>query len=207
MSKLRDFFVNRIGAAPVADEDQPAGAPPATLLGILVEPDQFTLFSEAQFHATGRFTDGTTKDLSKSVTWSSSDSNIVSIDADGIATAGTVGGKATITAKHEESGNVGFADVTVPPPATLLGILVEPDQFTLFAEAQFGLRATARFTDGSTKDFTKLVTWSSSAPDIVSIDANGIATAGTVGGNATITASHKESGQVGFADVTVPNPG
>ena len=54
-----------------------------------------------QFKATGKFSDGSTKDITSSVQWSSSDSNIASVTA-GLATGKGIG-SATITA---QSGSV-----------------------------------------------------------------------------------------------------
>src|SRR6185437_14301427 len=75
-----------------------------TLVAITISPNNPTIqpSKTQQFTATGTFGDNSTKDLSSTVTWSSSSANIATINSSGLATAGTSVGSTTITAK---SGN------------------------------------------------------------------------------------------------------
>jgi hypothetical protein len=96
--------------------------PQATLSSIVVTPPSpsITVGNQQQFIATGVYSDSSTADLTGSVTWSSSDATIATINSSGFATA--VGaGTAGITAA---SGPLtGSASLTVqisalpPPPA------------------------------------------------------------------------------------------
>src|SRR5881394_998518 len=66
--------------------------------------------STQQFHATGVYSDGSTKDLTASATWGSTDSAVVSITAAGMATAGP-SGSATVTA--QSGGKTGSGTLSV----------------------------------------------------------------------------------------------
>src|SRR5207302_814559 len=62
---------------------------PAELVTLTLSPQTATLFvgQTEPFTATGRFTDGTTQDLTTSVTWTSSNQSVATINASGVASA------------------------------------------------------------------------------------------------------------------------
>ncbi len=75
-------------------------APTASLNAINAFPSSVTLPTGGtqQFLGIGTFSDGTFQDLTKSVTWQSSNTGIATINTSGLATAGTATGTTTITA-------------------------------------------------------------------------------------------------------------
>ncbi len=167
---------------------------PAALVSLTVTPTHasIALGIKQQFAATGTFTDGSTHDLTTSVTWSSANTAVAvvsnSLGSKGLATS-TGMGTTTVTAT---SGSVsGATDLTVTP-AELLSIAVTPaiPSIPLGTRQQFA--ATGNFTDGSTKDLTTSVTWSSSATTVATISnalgSQGLATGGGLG-TATIAAT------------------
>src|SRR5262252_3886453 len=85
---------------------------------------------------------------------------------------------------------------------SLQSITVGPNAPVITAGGSQQFTATGHYSDSSTQDLTSQVTWSSSAPGVVTISAGGMAT--SVGpGNATITAT--KSAISGTATMTV-NP-
>src|SRR5437660_671798 len=93
---------------------------PAELVTLTLSPQTATLFvgQTEPFTATGRFTDGTTQDLTTSVTWTSSNQSVATINASGVASA-LAAGTTTIAAA---SGSIS-ADTTLTvltPPALSL---------------------------------------------------------------------------------------
>jgi Carboxypeptidase regulatory-like domain/Bacterial Ig-like domain (group 2) len=77
---------------------QPAGA--TSLQSIRIEgPVSVPPGTTAQFTAIGQISDGTTRDLTSTVTWRSSDAGVLAISASGEATAGRAG-EATIAAEN-----------------------------------------------------------------------------------------------------------
>jgi trimeric autotransporter adhesin len=71
----------------------------ATLVSIAVTPatPSLVLGESLGFTATGTFSDGTTQDITNSVTWNSSDPPVATINASGVASSASVG-TTTITA-------------------------------------------------------------------------------------------------------------
>jgi uncharacterized protein YjdB len=158
---------------------------PAKLLSISVSPSNpsIALGTTEQFTATGNFDDGSTQQLT-SVTWSSSDVNVATINASGLATS-TGTGPATITAT---SGSVsGSASLTVTS-AALVSIVVTPNPASMAIGTTQQFTATGTFSDNSTQDVTASVLWSSSSPTVATINNQGVASSVAIG-TTTITAT------------------
>jgi hypothetical protein len=181
----------------------PAGPGP-TLVTISIAPSNPLIAAETgqQFEATGIYSDNTTKDLTKTVAWSSSDPSVVELSKPGYA-FGKTAGKAKIKAS---AGGISDSIELTVTPATLVSLSVTPavDAIAKGTTRQFIAKGT--FSDQTTQDMTAQVLWKSSDTGVATIsnDAGspGLST-GTGAGMATITA---ESGSViGSAELTV-NP-
>jgi uncharacterized protein YjdB len=140
-----------------------------------------------QLTATGIFSDGTTQDLTSSVSWTSSTGAIATVSNTGLIT-GTSVGSTTITAT--QAGVSGTTIVTVTG-AVLTSITVTPTNSSIAKGTSTPLTATGNFSDGSTHDLTTSVTWTSSTPLAMVSNAagsQGVVT-GADKGMATITAT------------------
>lgn len=140
------------------------------------------------FQANGIFSDGSTTDLTNSVTWTSSAMNIATVDQTGLAT-GVSAGSATVTAT---SGSVsGGASLTVTS-AVLTEIDIAPDAQTIPVGGQLQLSLTGAFSDSTTQTLAN-ASWSSSDPTLASVDPNTGIVTGVANSNdnpVTITASY-----------------
>ncbi|EGR2947556.1 hypothetical protein DLH98_19810, partial [Vibrio parahaemolyticus] len=120
----------------------------------------------------------------------SSNTDIATIDANGIAT-GLAVGEVTITATGTIGGNElsDTATLTVTN-AEVVNLLVTPEVDTTAVGLTKPFKATAILSTGGTLDVTNeaALSWTSSNTDIATIDANGIAT-GLAVGEVTITAT------------------
>jgi hypothetical protein len=160
----------------------------ASLSSISVTPATASLAAGAsqQFTATGNYSDGSTANLTSSVTWTSSDPSVSTINAAGLAT-GIAAGSATITATLNSV--TGTASLTVTAAvATLTSIAVTPANPTFTAGTTQQFTATATYSDGSTANVTTTATWASSNTSAATIDTSGLAT-GVTAGSTTITAT------------------
>jgi len=177
---------------------------PPNLVSISLSPTGPTVPLDAaqQFIATGTFRDSSTEQLA-SVTWSSSDTAVVSItdDASNLGAAYALGtGAATVSAC---AGAVCGSTTLTVGSAALVSIAITPATGTVPAGRPLQFYATGTYSDGSTQDLSSLVTWSSSAPPVATINAAGLAS-GLIVGSTTITAA---SGTVqGTAMLTVTSP-
>jgi uncharacterized protein YjdB len=162
----------------------------ATLQSLTVGTGTLSLAAgiSAQLSAIGSYSDGSTQDLSTTVTWSSSATGIVAVNASGNVT-GLISGSAAVTATL---GSVsGTANVTVTP-ATIVSITVNPISVTIAAGQSQAFTATATLTDGSTTDVTASVHWSISDSTLATISnalGNPGVLAALIPGTGTVSAS------------------
>ena len=154
-----------------------------------------------QFAAMGTYTDGSTKDLTSTATWSSSTVGVATISSAGLATSKTAG-STTITAA---SGSISGATTLQVTAATLASIAVTPANSTIAPGTFEQFTATGTLTDGSTQNLTSTATWSSGSSTIVSVTATGLGAAvfnppSGVGASTIITAmSGSVSGNTGVS--------
>jgi hypothetical protein len=118
-----------------------------------------------QFTATGTYSDGSTQNLTSTVTWSSSNTTTATITAAGVVTALTLNGTTTITATSGTvSGSTGLTVVA----ATLTSIVIvtpsgpPPDTVTIANGTTYQFTALGLYNDGSKHNITSQVTWESS---------------------------------------------
>ena len=159
----------------------------ANLTSVVVNPSSTSVNAGAKqpFSATGHYSDGTTKDLTASAQWKSSDAAVASIDATGLAT-GIAAGVATITATA--SSVQGSANLTVNAIAKLTAIAITPQLPSIPISTTQQFTASGTYSDGSTRDLSSLVTWSSSSTVTATVDVNGLVTS-IAAGSTTITAT------------------
>ena len=178
----------------------------ATLQSIAVTPTTASIAvgQTQQFSAVGNFNDGTEKDITSTVTWTTVPTGIATMStttpglAMGVA-AGTTAvtpalGTATVL-------NTGTLTVTAAAPPTLVSITIFPNPELVNVGGTNQLAATGNFSDGTQQDFTNTATWSSSDTTIATVSTTGLATGVKVGGPVTIQAA--QAGLVGSTSVTV----
>jgi 6-phosphogluconolactonase (cycloisomerase 2 family) len=170
------------------------GPTPPTLTSISVEPANSTLHVglTQQFIATGSFSDGSNQNITASVTWSSSATNVASINntagSNGIATAAGTG-STTITAS---SGALSGSTTLNVTSTTLVSIGVTPATPTIAKGTTQQFTATGVYSDNTTQNLTDAVTWHAVNPAVASITtaigSGGLAT-GVAPGTTQITAT------------------
>jgi trimeric autotransporter adhesin len=153
-----------------------------------------------QFTATATYGNNTTGDVTSQVAWTSSATNIATVNSSGLVT-GVAVGSSTLTAKANNSSVTATAVITVSNK-TIRSISVSPASQTLLLSTgqtqQFTAQAT--YSDGSFGDVTSSASWNSSNTSVATISSTGLAQPiGT--GSTTISAAL--GGQVGTASLTV----
>ena len=155
-----------------------------------------------QFTATAHMSDGTSKDVTNSVQWSSSDSNIASVNSAGMA-SGSAPGTVTITAALSASLKSTAALTVSSAAVNLSSIVVSPSAATLPVNTVQQFTAIGNYTDGSSADLSALVTWGSSSLTVATVSASGLVT-GVAAGSTNISASL--GGISGSTSLTVSVP-
>ena len=158
----------------------------ATLQSIAVTPANPSIAKglTEQFTATGTYSDGSTLNLTGSVTWSSGTTATATIVSGGLATGAGVG-TSTIGAT---SGSVVGSTVLTVTAATLQSIAVTPVNPSIAKGLTKQFTATGTYSDGSTQNLTSQVTWASLKTATATIVAGGLATA-VATGTSTINAT------------------
>src|SRR3989440_2954365 len=133
--------------------------PTASLTLLQVTPGNASVAASStqQFSATGKYSDGSSKDLTSSVLWSSSDTSVASVNNGGLAT-GVVVGVVTVTAQF--GAMQGSATLNITNAGTnLTGITLSPVAASVPATTRSNLIPTGTSTNGSSRDLPHLVTW------------------------------------------------
>ena len=201
---ILSFCLLLAGCSGVKNVSGGGGGPnPASLTALAVTPGAVTVAAAGtvSLRAMGSYSDGSTKDLTSSVTWSSSDSNTVSVNTAGVAT-GVATGLATITA-HSGAFS-GAATITVNSAgANLTSLALSPANPSVPINTTQQMTAIGTYGDGSSRDLTGLVSWSSSTITNASVDLTGLVK-GVAAGSATITATLGSVTQSTSVTVTAP---
>jgi hypothetical protein len=147
-------------------------------------PRNLDVGASQQFTAIGTYSNGASADISSQVNWLSSNTQVATIYANGLAT-GIAAGSAGITATL--GGVTSPATTLAVQPLSSIAISpASPNNLAVGATEHF--IAVGTYADGSLMDITSQVIWSSTVPGITTIAAGGTAT-GVKSGIANITAA------------------
>jgi len=136
-----------------------------------------------QFAATTKDAQGNTL-TGRLVTWGSSNTNVATVDATGLATAKAIG-SATITATSE--GKSGTATLTVNPVPVFSVTITPPNPDTVFIGYSTQLTAVTKDSIGGILT-GRTVTWQVTNTSLATVNANGLVS-GVAAGTTQITAS------------------
>ncbi len=165
---------------------------------ILVSPTNafVEVGEQAEFNATAAFEGGIKIDVTKRSEWISSDEDIAKVN-NGVATGLSVGSSTIIALFSLNSGggntgSVGLDVLATPPTFTSLSI---SGTDTVMAGLSEQLYSVATLSNGNTYLVNDKVDWTSSDPDIATVDLFGSVT-GVDKGEVTITATAKNDSNV-----------
>jgi hypothetical protein len=140
-----------------------------------------------QYTATATYGNNTTADVTSQVSWSSTPTNIASINSGGLLTAGALG---TATVKAQSGSVIASTSVTVAQKQ-VTSITISPLTQTLslsLGPTTVQFTATATYADGTTANVTSIATWTSVPSSVASISSTGLATAAAIG-TSSVTAT------------------
>ena len=142
-----------------------------------------------------------TNATNKNVTWSSDHEAIATVDQNGTVTARR-GGQATITVTTVDGAKTATCKVTVNAPQTVpvTGVTLDKAELTLEKGSTGTLKATVEPQNAT----NNTVTWSSSNPEVATVD-NGVVTAVSAG-EAIITVTTEDGAKTATCKVTVNAP-
>jgi hypothetical protein len=168
----------------------------------------------AQLAVTRRFPGGPSELVTSRATYATSDSNSATVSPGGLVVAGSEAGPVVIRVGDPDSDAFANASFTVESlhataSANLLALVVSPNPATIPLGGTLTFSARGVFDDGTSRDLTPLVGWTSSSTAVARIEGGGGAT-GVAAGGTTITASTiatasaSTDGGAGTADAGAP---
>ena len=183
----------------------PAGrAPGAAPVSLAIRrPDTIELGTRQRLKVTAILSDGSIQDVTSNVTWTSSDTSLLTIAPGGVLEAKHTPGEITITAAAP--GGKPRDSIEVRLRARVQGLVVTPgDQLVeLGKDTSYAyLVATAIYADGMREDIFGEVKWESDRHEVLEMMNMGGWTA-LAPGVAHVRATHRTSGSEGFAKFTV----
>lgn len=174
-----------------------------TSLQVTPENPNEPVGSRGYFTATAFFNNGLNTDVTRSTTWSSSNTNVVSIVASGTkagqANADEVG-TATIRATYRGMTTATIATVT---KAELINIVITPSTASVVQGMQYQFIATGIYSDNSYKNITNEVNWQTSDTNVANINNDGLASGEQQG---TVKVTAKYQGKQAQATLVVSAP-
>jgi len=166
-------------------------SPAVTLVSIAVTPVSPSIVagSTLQFTATGTYSDSSTQNLTSTATWASGTPATATIASGGLATA-VAAGTTVITATVGSIVSPGDTLTVTGSGPTLTSITISPLNASIVPFATLQYAATCHWSDSTTTDCTGTVAWASSNMFEATINASGLATAGSASGTTIISASY-----------------
>ncbi|MDC8856113.1 Ig-like domain-containing protein, partial [Shewanella algae] len=138
-----------------------------------------------QLTAMATYSDGTSSDITNSVTWAPVDTTIATVTSTGLLSGVEVGSTAVIASKDGIRSNT--VNVTVTD-AVITAIQVTPSPVNVAKGQTQQLTATATFSDTTSSDITSSVTWGSVDTAKVTVSSIGLLSA-IEEGSTTLTAT------------------
>ncbi len=191
--KLTLGLIVALGAAACGDDvtvsEQPAPTP--VVRSVIVSP------SAANIAVGGTSTFGSAVDadagLQTTVTWTSSNGSVATVNNQGTATGVASGTTSICATSTQDTNKSSCAQLTVAAAGVTRAVVVSPAASTINVGATFAFGVSVDADAG----IPSTVTWSSSTPAVATVNASGVATgvsAGTTSICATSTADANKSG-------------
>lgn len=153
-------------------------------IGLTATPSNFILKDEEEEKVSIKaiYSDGTTKDVTTSVDWQSSNPFVAMVDYDKVKSYSK--GTAVLTAIYERQ-TVNIPVIVSGPndsaPPLSKKLTVTPNVTSMIVNEQQQLNVKVDYTDGTELDVTSYATYTSTNPNVISIDKNGLITANGTG--------------------------
>ncbi len=170
-------------------------AGPVGVKGVTLDRESLTMDVGDAFTLTATITPSNAGN--KSVSWTSSDRDVATVDAFGTVRAVGVG-TATVQVKTDDGKYIDTCKVKVNPGTGVTGVQIVPSALALSTGDTYWLACTIIPSDAANKN----VTWRSSDTQVATVSKDGFVTAISAG-KATITVTTEADGKTASCEVTV----
>jgi trimeric autotransporter adhesin len=129
-----------------------------------------------QVNVTSVYSDGTSKDVTGEVLFSSSNVNLATVDASGVVTLAETAKSGTVYIRGVYEGKGGSATLIIPPQPYIVSLVFDPLTTTLSKGSSLAMKVTANYSNGDTEDVTSKIVFTSSNTNIATVDGTGLVT-------------------------------
>ncbi|MCG6202139.1 ice-binding family protein [Psychromonas antarctica] len=171
----------------------------ATLSALTITPANSSIANglTEQFIATGTYSDGTSPDVTTSVTWSSGNESIATIDESGLVSGIAIGSSLISASLGEQEATTEL----IITDAILTSITLTPVNPSIALGLNQQFAATGIYSDGTSADITASASWSSADIVFATINDSGLAN-GVAIGSSLITATFETQSVTSTLTVT-----
>jgi hypothetical protein len=194
--KIGTASINATSAAITGAGTLTVSAAQLTSIAVTSGKVAIPLGTAQQMTATGVYSDGSTHDVTSSVSWSSSPQGLVVVNSSGVATSLKIG---TASINATSAGITGAGTLTISA-AQLTSIAVTSGKVVIPLGTTLQMTATGAYSDGSTHDVTSSVAWGSSPQGLVNVNSSGVVTGLKIG---TASLNATSAGITGASTLTV----
>lgn len=154
---------------------------PATLQSISIQPSNLTVFpnSTRQLAVIGIYSDGSSNDLSSQATWTSTDTTVAIVSDTGLVSPVATSGSTDISVTVGDLS--ASTTVTIKQPELLSITFTASSSGTLAKGLSRQYTASGYYSDGSHRDITSTVIWTSSNTSAATIDSSGLVSSVDIG--------------------------
>jgi len=170
---------------------------PINVTGVTLDPSSATLEIGQSTQLTETVSPANADD--KSISWSSDNTSVATVDANGLVTA-VAAGSATITVTTVDGSFTATSDITVnaPAPISVTGVTLDQNSLNLSVGGSADLTETVNPSNAD----NKTVSWDSDNTAVATVNSSGLVTA-VAAGSATITVTTADGGFTATSAVTV----
>jgi len=175
----------------------PSTTPSLTSIAVTSAGGAIVVGQSEQLTATANYSDGSTKNVTSSVNWSSSAAAVATVNNSGLVTAKAVGQVKIVATLDSVTGSMSFS---VTHRLESLSVVSATNAYTASVGSLLQFNAFAHYNDGTSSNVTSSAVWRSTAAAIAGISNSGLLTPLAVG-SSEVQATY--SGMTGSANVSV----
>lgn len=139
-----------------------------------------------QVNVSAVYSDGTSKDVTSEVSFSSSNVNLGTVDASGLVTLAEAAKSGTVYIRGVYEGKGGLATLVIPPQPYIVSLVFNPLTTTLSKGSSLAIKVTANYSNGNTEDVTSKMAFTSSNTNIATVDATGVVSVPLISSGGTV---------------------
>lgn len=149
------------------------GPPTVTSLTFTSSSNTLNKGEDVKVSVKALLSDGTSKDVTNEVTYSSSNVNLATVDTTGKVTIADNATSGTVYIRGNYEGKGGAATLVIPLQPSIVSLFFDPPTITLNKGSTLPMKVFANYSNGKTEDVTSKVTFTSSN-NIAMVDSTGL---------------------------------